>query len=305
MTSNRTDFMDRNFPHTFHLHNNIERFPVGAALEFAMVDAGWERMYSADRADVVFFYGQKGEEGLEIERLRAYSPTTCPVVIEYGWFFRGARGQYSEEGCFQICAGGLNNPIEIDRIFEREKYEVAFEAWRRVGLPIVDGVDMRGQSALLLGQVPEDSQHNLSQYDLEQWLNQKCNFLQKVGYKEILFRPHPSAPHLTVAGAEKLDYCEKLETHLAYVDTAVCYNSTSGIEAIRLGKRVICDHSAFYYPYAEGQRDKNELFARLAVSQWQVSELFEGADWVAPIWIMLAVKDWMAKLGLAKRGKLW
>ena len=305
MATNKPDFMARNFPHTFHLHNNIERFPVGAALEIAMIDAGWRREYSADGADVVFFYGQKGEELLEIDRLRRDSPTTCPVIIEYGWFLRGGRGAYSEAGCFQICAGALNSPIGIDSIFEREKYEVAFEAWRRFDLPIVDGVDMRGQSALVLGQVPEDSQHNLSQYELEHWLGQKCNLLQKLGYKEILFRPHPSAQHLTVEGVEKLDHCQPLTSHLSRVDTAVCYNSSAGIEAMRLGKRVICDHSAFYYPYAEDLRDKKELFARLAVSQWEVSELFEGADWVAPIWIMLAVKEWMARLGISNRGRLW
>lgn len=193
------------------------------------------------------------------------------LVLDCGYFQR-AGGPEDETGYNQLGLGGLNWVPEIEAPSDR------FDAHR---LALTERVQGRGKFALLLGQVPGDSQHHLSEIRLNAWLAERGAELMACGYK-LFYRPHPkhtisSGPlraHTIVVRPQD----ESLAQSLSRVSVVVTYNSTAGIEALMAGIPVVCSPTAHYWLVCGLQSNEALLrhLHRLAWTQWTCAELRTG-----------------------------
>jgi len=193
------------------------------------------------------------------------------LVLDCGWFNR-AEGGDDEEGYNQLGLGQLNwLPPRCHRSPRR---------WLAHGLTIAPRQARPGNKRLLvLGQVPNDSQHHLSVNGLASWLTERAAECYAQGWT-ILYRPHPRHVLTTLRIPHTvMDPAEPLANQLAGVAAALTFNSTAGLEALRAGVPVGCDSSAHYHRVA-GITDPDELLAHcelLAAAQWTCAELRTGA----------------------------
>ena len=152
----------------------------------------------------------------------------------------------------------------------------------------------REKVALILGQLPGDSQHGLNGPALAAYLSERAGYWQALGY-EVHYRPHPMAMAL---GLQPIPYVkarppneEALSKALSEARVAVTYNSTSAVEAILAGVPVDCHWSAHYSLVAdygwgakaeeEGHayisvQDVHEYLCRVAYGQWTIPEIQSG-----------------------------
>ena len=169
----------------------------------------------------------------------------------------------------------------------------------------------RGKVALILGQMPGDSQHGLNSVALSAYLSERAGYWQAKGY-EIHYRPHPNAQAM---GLQPIPYVrtrqsneESLSKALSEARVAVTYNSTSAVEAILAGVPVDCHRDAHYalvadYGWgaeseAEGHayisvQDVHEYLCRLAYAQWTISEIQNGG---ALFWLIHSALPDLAKI---------
>jgi hypothetical protein len=139
-------------------------------------------------------------------------------------------------------------------------------------------------TALILGQVPYDTQHFLDVETLVAWLTERAGFYLAMGYR-VLYRPHPLAPTvLPFAPVEIRQPAEHtLAEDFASCDFVVTYNSTAGLEALIAGLPVFCAPCAHYATLAayDGFRvtraQVQAYVNRLAWAQWTCAELADGS----------------------------
>ena len=153
----------------------------------------------------------------------------------------------------------------------------------------------RAKVALILGQMPGDSQHGLNSAALSAYLSERAGFWQAQGY-EVHYRPHPMAMALGLQPIPyvrtRLSNVETLAAALADARVAVTYNSTAAVEAILAGVAVDCHRDAHYalvadYGWGAGAEaeghayisgaDVHEYLCRLAYGQWTIPEIQNGA----------------------------
>jgi hypothetical protein len=153
----------------------------------------------------------------------------------------------------------------------------------------------REKVALILGQLPGDSQHGLNSAALSAYLSERAGYWQAQGY-EVHYRPHPMAMALGLQPIPyvrtRLSNVETLATALADARVAVTYNSTSAVEAILAGVAVDCHQDAHYALVADygwgaeaeagghayvSIQDVHEYLCRLAYGQWTIPEIQNGA----------------------------
>ncbi len=198
------------------------------------------------------------------------------VVLDLGYFKR-AKNSADKTGYNQIGLG------KIGWVPERE---VDSSRWEALGIPdAVAPVTDRPRNVLVLGQVPNDSQHGMTEKKLNAWLDERTKAFRDVGYR-ITFRPHP----LHMRG--KAPTCDdislpttcSLAKALAQCSHVVTFNSTAGLEAILAGVHVVCDTSCHYWPIATyGHNPPGASKAAvmshmhsLAWSQWTCAEIEPG-----------------------------
>ncbi len=196
------------------------------------------------------------------------------LVLDLGYFHR-ASGASDTEGYNQLGIGRLNwvSPKPAGA----RAFAARFEAHRlTLAEPIQGG---RDKVALILGQVPGDSQHGLTEHGLVRWLEEEAAALLADGYR-LRFRAHPMAPQVRLRAlrAEHSPAGRSLAADLAEAALAVAYNSTAGLEALLSGVQVRC-HPSAHYAHVADLADRGALLShlhRLAWSQWTCAELRGG-----------------------------
>lgn len=205
------------------------------------------------------------------------------VIVELGYLRRA--NQDGEPGYYQLSLGRIGRlpdvPCQPDR-FHALDIELEFSAWwerRRI---------------LVLGQVPNDGQHQLRQADLWRWLRTRARGAARMigGEAPLVWRPHPLCgqefstsywPAVEHGGPEGVPLTEAI----GLSRLVVTYNSTAGIEAVRLGVPMLCHPSAHYAEIACGwsRDERHQYFCRLAYAQWNLAELRDGRalEWLTRI----------------------
>jgi hypothetical protein len=196
------------------------------------------------------------------------------IVTDLGYIRRASRGQH--EGYHQVGLG---------RIGWLPPFACPLDRWKALGVEIETRGLLKGKRVLVLGQVEWDSQHGLGDSQLGRWLQLRATTVARmVGGGRLVFRPHPEAPSLR--GRREWAEVEDpgsvpLEESIRKSRVVVTYNSTAGVEAVRLGAPVVCDPSAHFAEVAmvasAGERER--YFARLAYGQWNLAELRDGTAW--------------------------
>jgi hypothetical protein len=208
------------------------------------------------------------------------------VVLDLGYINR-AQGPQDATGTNQIGIGRIGWIPDISCPSDR---------WDALKLSISPpAAPTREKIALVLGQMPADSQHGMNVAQMSTYLSERAGFWQARGY-QIRFRPHPGSMHSTlehVVGAE-LRQCNVETLTKAFSETrvAITYNSTSGVEAILAGVPVDCAPDAHYarvadYGWGEiagkegrpfvGAVETREYFHRLSYAQWLIPEIQNGS----------------------------
>jgi hypothetical protein len=234
-----------------------------------------------------FTSGHHGEESLARGILQTRGIPLLTLDLGY---LKRARHAEDPEGYNQLGIGHLcwipDGPMPDDRL-------------RALNLTIGSPVaSQRPLVALLLGQLPGDSQHGLNAVQLSNWLTERGAYWLAKGY-ELHYRPHPGAMAMELRGLPnvRLRQCntEPLAKALADCRVAVCYNSTAGLEAILAGVPVDCSTEAHYSRVAGyGWDKKNEeqtvdlsdvtaFLSQVAYAQWTIPELQSGVAlrWLA------------------------
>lgn len=133
---------------------------------------------------------------------------------------------------------------------------------RRLGL-VQQPIAQAGKYLLVLGQVPNDTQHGLDAVALEDY------YAKLMRKPNAMFRAHPKTPEW---GSQFRRIAGTLHHCLIKSHTVATYNSTAALFAFIAGRPVICHPSAFYAAYADGG-PTDELLARVANSIWTPAEV--------------------------------
>jgi hypothetical protein len=190
------------------------------------------------------------------------------MVLDCGYFQRAA-GPQDSRGYNQLGLGQLNwvPPGKCDAT-----------RWEAHGITVAAPAEGREKVALVLGQVPDDSQHHLTEAQLECFLSEEAACWTARGYR-ILFRPHPAAPHTSISMVHERSQGRTLQEDLARAAVAICYNSTAGLEALIAGLPVACHPSAHYAGIRPGTPALLKHCHKLAWTQWTCAELRTPAPW--------------------------
>jgi hypothetical protein len=177
------------------------------------------------------------------------------LVLDLGWFkrswnnFAERKGGYYQIGVNRIC--WLPPHCPRDR-------------WEKLGLEIHAPKPV-GENLLAIGQVAHDAQHGLSYTEMHEWFLGKASG----GYR---YRPHPQGDE----GKPQ----RSLEEDLDWADMVLTYNSTVGLEALRLGIPVICSNNCFYRELCNqpcpSHGKRLNFFSRVAYAQWSEEEIERG-----------------------------
>lgn len=204
------------------------------------------------------------------------------VVLDLGYFKR-AKNSTDRAGY---------NQVGIGRIGWVPDCEVDSSRWDALGISdAVELVTNRPKSVLIIGQVPNDSQHGLNEKQLNRWFDEKSQIFREAGYL-VTFRPHPMNLRGKAPDCENISsptLCS-LEKALAACSHVITYNSTAGLEAILAGIPVTCHSSAHYAHIASygasgvrtlgAQQSMKQAVTdhmhRLAWSQWTCDEIESG-----------------------------
>jgi hypothetical protein len=205
-----------------------------------------------------------------------------PIIFMDLGFIKRANWSHDPDGYFQLCLGDLAKPLEGEFPSDRlEALNVSVEDDRRV----------EGGKVVIIGQVPEDTQHGMNVDELNEWyLSRYGTLVEDYGIdpERIVFRPHPKAPNgfKPLIGKMEIDMDpQPFATVASEIDFIVTLNSTLFYEATMLGVPVVCSGLAHYKEFASRDpsdirlltAEEKEVFLRCAsYSQWTIDELREG-----------------------------
>lgn len=196
------------------------------------------------------------------------------VVLDCGYFKR-SQGSEDELGY---------NQVGLDRLNWIPPIPVNGERWHALEMgPLMQPRKDRPKKALILGQVPNDSQHGLDGKQLGRWLTEAAAYAAARGF-DLVYRPHPSAGNFRFDIHVPLSPAKSLESALDDCALVICYNSTAGLAAIQAGVPVLCHHTAHYaeiasYGLAErgcGPVAVMTHFYKLSYAQWNCAEIAQG-----------------------------
>lgn len=215
------------------------------------------------------------------------------VILDLGYL---KRAQHPQD------AGGYNQ-VGLNHSCWIPPTEQPADRWEALGVELKPPRPAdRPPVALVLGQMPNDSQHGLTAMQLIAYLSERAAFWHARGYA-IHYRPHPAAMVVALRGVGSVTLRQSNEESLARALTdarvAVTFNSTAGLEALLEGVPVDCAPTAHYAEVASyGWEETPEspplarsvmeaYLHRLAYGQWTVPELQAGAPlrFLAPLGI--------------------
>lgn len=242
----------------------------GKVLDCPISDVGTLRKFCEDH-DVRFAF-TCGMHWQEREARKFLESVGVPLVVMDLGYFKRAKGSTDRDGY---------NQVGIGRIGWVPDCEVDSSRWDALGIADAsEPVANRPKSVLVLGQVPNDSQHGFTEKQLNRWFDERTADFRAQGYT-VVFRPHPC--HLK----GKAPTCDRISSPtlctlskaLAECSHVVTYNSTAGLEAILAGVPVVCHESAHYHHirYESSRSEVMRHFHRLAWSQWTCDEIESGA----------------------------
>jgi hypothetical protein len=218
-------------------------------------------------------------------RIRKTNPNIPLLVMERGYV--GDRFHWTSLGW-----NGLNGRATFPKANSRESpcfnqlMKELYKPWRNPQQGPVYLPHLRGDYALILGQVPSDAackNVNLP-YQYRQWFN----FLVQRGHT-VKFRPHPKALHAP-SGIHRSSYTRgTLAEDLAGAKFTVSWNSNSSVDSILAGvPSVTFDQGSMAWSVSSHDLanpvtmpSRTEWAAQLAWCQWQPSELADGTAWKA------------------------
>jgi hypothetical protein len=189
------------------------------------------------------------------------------LVLDCGWFQRAA-GPNDQVGYNQL---GLNKLAWVP------PEDCPPERFASLGVKLEPAVQDRPKVALVLGQVPGDSQHHLNAVSLSAWLSERAAGWLARGWK-VFYRAHPKAPTLAMPVRSLVinPVSEIPSASFARAAVVVTYNSTAGLEALLAGMPVDCHPSAHYAGLRPGTPELLAHCRRLAWTQWTCDELRSG-----------------------------
>ena len=192
------------------------------------------------------------------------------IVLDCG-YFRRANDPYDAKGYNQVGVGSLCWTPQQAPDSSR---------WDALGLTMAEGRERKQTYILVLGQVPHDTQHNLSRADMLAWLSAKAAERSRETGLPVKFRAHPKFPKMVMEGVEQCDPSRPLSADMDDCAEIVTYNSTSGVEAMLAAVPVHCHPSAHYAPHVNGTLAQRLAYAhRLAWAQWTAKEIEAGLAW--------------------------
>jgi hypothetical protein len=137
----------------------------------------------------------------------------------------------------------------------------------------------------MLGQVPNDAQHQLDAKELGDWYARVGTYIQAMHNRRVVMRQHPVAIRKGIpvdAWPDNVTHGISFEDTLDEYAAVICYNSTAGLEAIRRGVPVVCSENCLYESMgsvtltSEPFEARRDLLHRVAYAQWNNSELRSG-----------------------------
>jgi hypothetical protein len=231
----------------------------------------------------VMFAYTSGEHTAERMAREYLACVQIPLVILDLGYFKRASGAHDRVGYNQVGIGRIGwVPGEDDaRPFCPAR-------WESLGIgDCAPPTSNKTQNLLVLGQVPNDSQHKLSVRVLNSWYDDQVRKIVN-NRSNVIFRPHPKAlrePVPSCANQVSTPCACSLADAIASASVVVTYNSTAGLDAILAGVPVICSPSAHYAHIADYGRNNGKVTAemvmrhmhKLAYSQWTCAEIETGA----------------------------
>lgn len=232
--------------------------------------------YDITDVDVAVFTGEPEETRQLRHQAEAYG--IMSVVLDLGYMRRGSPSNpkgYLQAGLGKLC---WVPPMLVpsDR----------FDALR---LDVQNDRALPGGEWMIAGQVPQDTQHKLTENQLEDyytgWL---ASILRSdVPVDRIYLRKHPHGPSPFRRWTGRVEFGNEvpLAESLARCAAVVTYNSTLFYEATMAGVPVLCHHGAHYSPlssaapdllFYRSAADKLPFLHRMAYAQWTSEEMEKG-----------------------------
>lgn len=222
-----------------------------------------------DKHEIMFAVsvGMRASDAYAKGFLEAHGVNT--LVLDLGYLSR-AKGPSDETGY---------NQLGINRLCWIAPGDYPSDRLNRHVL-VFDDHPITNKLALVLGQVPGDTQHGLTPGDLKAWLMHEIGRLKALGYR-VEYRPHPKASkfmsHYKDILFDRVYLSQQftLEENIRRASLVLTYNSTAGLNALMLGREVVCSSCAHFH----GLRTKEEIYkhlCRVSYSQWTCDELRNG-----------------------------
>lgn len=227
----------------------------------------------ANDALISVILGLRGEGKRYAERSIELGVPT--VVVDLGFLRR-------ERGFWQVNLNQLNNPPPEAPSGDR------FDA---LNLKVFNRIQATDRGHILIGgQVPGDAQHDLAtERDMLDWARAAAEHARELfPKKRIFWRPHPSfVKPLNVAGAIMTSTNRGINEFVKeeHIHHAVVYNSTLGLDLLRIGVNVVAQGPRTVYTDLVSSKIEDlmdshpgperikSLLQRLAYGQYQLNEL--------------------------------
>lgn len=181
---------------------------------------------------------------------------------------------------YQLCLNGFGKLPDV-------AFGDRFSKWN---LPILEYTPRNHGPVLIVGQVPGDTQHHMSEAQIVQWYVNQAKTLRSQGIHNFYLRKHPKATCIDASSLirnkiETVSADKPFRKVVSEVMGFVTYNSSAMYEAIMAGVPFVCDKSASYKefsspslvePYVASYSKRKTFMDRVAYSQWSLYELANG-----------------------------
>lgn len=238
---------------------------------------------------VAVVLGLRGAGDLYLARNIALGIPT--LVVDLGWMRR-------ERNYWQVCPYGLNNAPKKAPSANR------FEA---LNLVVKPPIEKDHRSILVIGQQPGDKQHDLdTETAMLNWANITVREAAEITKKRVFWRPHPGwqvrLPRPAISSSPKRGIHELIREEGVYA--AAVYNSTIGLDLLRLGCNVVAlgprtvYTDLVYNKVADlnsshpGEEKVRDLLCNIAYGQYTTTELNNWASLEHVLELHQITGDW-------------
>lgn len=215
---------------------------------------------------------------------QSYADRKVPVIlIENGFLAR-------DRGYHQIVPESINNIIVLEKETGDARYKIvektlppilysSAQTVTKVGKPTTKSDQSQNdpeEFLLILGQMPGDMQHGLSEKELLKFFDERLEKLSDK-YSKIVYRPHP----LSIKEPKFCVYTEfaspkdcALEDLIVRCGAVLTYNSTAAYYAMVAKKPILSSEAAIYSGVAV--KDYQSFLSRVCLNQFTYTEIQTG-----------------------------